>query len=192
MDMSTNQHTVTNYGRFDLHQEHKDGDKYPKVWISPGDVVAVIPYNDKGFWLGQQYRRPVDDYVLSTCAGMIDPGETPLDAAKRELVEELGMTAETFHNLGGFYTSEGITDEYTYLFAAENPKLTFNGPTDADEGVISIFNQWKDVPWLIENGKNAKLLIGVMKLDRFRQEEAFHDRYGPMKAEHRYTAVLDS
>jgi 8-oxo-dGTP pyrophosphatase MutT (NUDIX family) len=177
------------YGRFTVHMEKLPDKPYPIVWIRPGDAVAVIPYNDEGFWLGEQYRRPTDTVIRSTCAGMIDKGESPVEAAHRELEEEFGMMVEELYYIAGFYTSEGITDEFTYMFAAENPTFKEDANIDIDEGIEVNFFPWEELDTQLDYANNAKLVIALAKLDRFYREKKFFERYGLLQGRHKYVAV---
>ncbi|RTH28708.1 NUDIX hydrolase, partial [Thermus scotoductus] len=65
----------------------------------PGPVAAsfVLPVTDKATaLLIRQYRHPTGKFLLEIPAGKVDPGETPLEAAQRELLEEVGARAGRF------------------------------------------------------------------------------------------------
>ena len=72
--------------------------------------------------------------MLEAPAGCIEPGETPEDAARRELAEETGYRARTLTSLGGIWMAPGFCNEFMHVFLAEG--LT-PGPTnpDADEAI---------------------------------------------------------
>lgn len=67
----------------------------------------------------KQYRHAFLDELWEFPAGAIDGEELPLEAAKRELLEEAGVEAEKWTDLGRFYPSPGSTSEVIYLFLAE-------------------------------------------------------------------------
>ncbi len=97
----------------------------------PGGI-CVVPVTDEGeIMLVRQYRYPYGEEVIEIPAGKRDSAdEDPLEGGKRELKEELGITAERFISLGTFYPTPGYTDEVIYMYAAFG--LTF-GETDPDE-----------------------------------------------------------
>lgn len=81
--------------------------------------VCILPITQDGqVVVIQQYRHPVKSLQWELPAGAIDAGESPLEAAKRELKEETGYTAKSWIDLGSFYPSPGSTSEEIFLFAA--------------------------------------------------------------------------
>jgi ADP-ribose pyrophosphatase len=85
----------------------------------PGSSV-VIARNDAGeYMLIRQYRYAARKSLWEAVAGRIDPGETPLKAARRELAEEAGLAAKRWTKLGVFYPSPGFMDERMWLYLAE-------------------------------------------------------------------------
>src|SRR5690349_1175799 len=68
--------------------------------------------------LERQYRYAADDYLWELPAGHIDPGEKPANAAKRELLEETGLTATQWKRALKFYVSPGILDETMEVYLA--------------------------------------------------------------------------
>jgi ADP-ribose pyrophosphatase len=91
-----------------------------------GNVITVI--SDKVAMPGgstalliRQYRHPVRTTLWETPAGLLDvPGEPPLDAARRELYEEGGLRAATWHVLADIYTSPGMSDEAVRMYLARD------------------------------------------------------------------------
>ena len=81
------------------------------------DGVMIIPItNDKEIILLKQFRPAINDYIYELPAGLIDPGETMEEAAKRELFEETGLKASSYEVfLDASYTSVGMTDETTAI-----------------------------------------------------------------------------
>ena len=89
----------------------------------PG-ASAVVPFlsdpfgDDPQILMIKQYRYAAEDYLYEIPAGRLDPGEAPVDCARRELREETGCTAERVEPLLTFYTTPGFTDEKIHLFMA--------------------------------------------------------------------------
>ena len=82
----------------------------------PG-AVAVLLFDAKDrVCLLRQYRVAIGGWVWEVPAGRINPGETPLAAARRELKEETGAEARDFTSLGSILSSPGFCDERLYLF----------------------------------------------------------------------------
>ena len=82
-------------------------------------AVIVIPYLEENginkIVLIRQFRIPVDNYSIEFPAGLIDEGETPQQAAIRELIEETGYRGEIFEVSSSSYTSPGLTTEEVYF-----------------------------------------------------------------------------
>jgi ADP-ribose pyrophosphatase len=89
----------------------------------PG-ASAIIPFvsdpagDDPQILLIKQYRYAAEDFLYEVPAGRLDPNETPLDCARRELMEETGCTAERIEPLYTFYTTPGFIDERIHGFIA--------------------------------------------------------------------------
>lgn len=78
-------------------------------------VLAV--HQDKALFV-RQWRTPIGQETLELPAGKINPGETPFEAAKRELNEEAQLAADEWAPLTHFYQSAGFSDAETTLFSA--------------------------------------------------------------------------
>jgi ADP-ribose pyrophosphatase len=68
--------------------------------------------------LSKEFKYALKRYDLNLPGGAIDPGETPLDCAKRETEEELGYTANEWISLGHIHPLTTIIKETEYLFLA--------------------------------------------------------------------------
>ena len=95
---------------------------------------AVIPVDDQGnVWLVRQFRACVDQVLLEIPAGKLDAkDEDRLLAAKRELQEETGLTAESWTHLTDIFTTPGFSDEKISLYLARELSQGKSHP-DEDE-----------------------------------------------------------
>jgi ADP-ribose pyrophosphatase len=84
----------------------------------PGAVVIIPQLEDGRLLLIEQYRFAVGATLLECPAGTLEPGEAPLDCARRELIEETGYRADHWRALGTMYSSPGFCDEQQHLFYA--------------------------------------------------------------------------
>ena len=99
--------------------------------VEKSGAVAIVPVKDDGkIVMVRQYRVAVQEELLEIPAGLMDPGEEPLESAKRELKEETGYTAEDWTQLTEYYPTAGFTNEYIHIYLARG--LT-PGETDFDE-----------------------------------------------------------
>jgi ADP-ribose pyrophosphatase len=97
--------------------------------------VAVIPvHEDSRITLIRQYRCVFGKNVIELPAGRIDEGETPLQAAKRELREEIGFGARRWERLMRIIPSPGFLDETVTLYRASGLYKSAAEP-DADERI---------------------------------------------------------
>lgn len=111
--------------------QHTNGKQYQREIVEHDPAVVVVPFEKPNrIYLIRQYRRATGKVLWEVPAGIMNPGETPLEAAQRELREETGFRASQWHPLVEGYPSPGFCDEYMYFYAAS--ELEF-GPTDMDE-----------------------------------------------------------
>lgn len=90
--------------------------KMPSVWIVP--VTA-----DGNIVLLRQYRYTVDDWCWEVPAGGVKDGQTPLQAAREELREEIGGYSDKWTSIGPLYTANGICNEIGHIYIAEDVEL---------------------------------------------------------------------
>lgn len=111
-----------------------DGSLHPRDVVRHPGGVGILPI-DRGFvWLVRQYRIAVGRPVLEIPAGKLDESDrSPLEAARRELEEELGMTAADWEPLATLDPSPGYTDEVIHLFAASGIVADARRPQGAEE-----------------------------------------------------------
>jgi 8-oxo-dGTP pyrophosphatase MutT (NUDIX family) len=84
----------------------------------PPAVVMVAVESSGAVWLVRS-RRPVPEGTLvEVPAGLVDPGETADQAARRELMEECGLEAERWEELASAYSSPGFSDERIHVYLA--------------------------------------------------------------------------
>lgn len=97
------------------------------------NAVTILPLDDDGnVHFVSQYRIGARRELLELPAGKIEDDEDPLLTAKRELREEIGMSAEIWTWLGGFYMTPGYATEYMHCYLAQGLTPDALSP-DADE-----------------------------------------------------------
>ena len=77
----------------------------------PGGVCVAALTEDDELIFVRQFRYPYMEVILELPAGKLERGEDPLESGKRELLEEIGCTADEYINLGKFYPTCGYVDE---------------------------------------------------------------------------------
>jgi ADP-ribose pyrophosphatase len=96
-----------------------------------GAVVVIALSGPDEMVLVRQYRHPLERLTWEVCAGGIDPGETPHDAALRELREETGFRARSLRRLWSAYSAPGFCSELLHFFVTDEWDV---GETDFDPG----------------------------------------------------------
>ncbi|MGD0578414.1 MAG: NUDIX hydrolase [Bryobacteraceae bacterium] len=124
--------------------------------------AVMMPIDKRGrLLLVRQYRLPARAYLWELSAGRVDPGETPLKAAKRELVEETGFRARKWLKLGFFFVSPGYVAERMTIFVAQD--LTAGAATPMeDERIETRWFPMQEIAAMIESGRiqDAKTIVG--------------------------------
>ena len=134
----------------------------------PGSAVVLPVLPDGRILLIRQYRYATRQYLWELVAGRIDAGETPREAAERELREETGYRAKRFKTFLEFFPTPGFLEEKMYLLLAEGLTPGKAEPED-DEKIIARPHTRKQVEQMIRNGKlrDAKTIAGVLYYLRF-------------------------
>lgn len=90
----------------------------PAALLARGPSVIVVPVDGDELVLVRQRRPGADEPLLELPAGTIEPGESPRDAAARELAEECGVRAERWRSLGRFWVAPSYSTQEVHVFEA--------------------------------------------------------------------------
>ena len=106
--------------------------KDPYYVIERPDAAIIFPVTTAGdVVLVRQYRPPIEAMELGLPAGLVEKGEKPEVAARRELLEETGFGGGEWTALGAVASSPGLKDNWAYIFLAHGVEET--GPLEPDE-----------------------------------------------------------
>jgi len=132
--------------------------------------VVVLAVDDHGaalrVLLERQYRHAAKDYLWELPAGRVDPGEKPLPAAKRELLEETGYTAAHWRRILNFYASPGFVAETMSVYLATGLRAGTATPED-DEVIHLRFVPLAAAVKMVLRGtiRDAKTISSILWLD---------------------------
>ena len=117
----------------------------------------------KRILLVRQYRLPAGQKMWELPAGRLDPGENPLQAAKRELIEETGLRAKKWKKLASFYPSPGYVEEKMTIYLATELTEGESQPME-DERIETRWFTRKELRKQIASNKiqDAKTMIAFL------------------------------
>ena len=145
--------------------EKTSGARTTREIVEHSDCIAVVVVDEeKRILLVRQFRKPVEEELLEIPAGGIEPGETPDQAACRELQEEIGFRPNTLEDLGGFYAAPGYCTEYLHLYLATNLIPSALEAEDTHE-IELVRIPIDEIPSLINSGdiRDAKSIAGLLR-----------------------------
>jgi ADP-ribose pyrophosphatase len=159
-----NEETIHEGPRFTVKRATFGADEREREWIESPDAVAILAYDDEQVHLVRQAREAIQrDDVLEIPAGLMDvEGESPLETAKRELEEEIGLEADDWVQVTSYFSSSGMTDEVTHIFLATGLRRV----SDVEEGIEHVTWPRAEIDGLIDGNPDASTLIALLWLRR--------------------------
>ena len=148
---------------------HEDGEEATREIVRHKGAVGVVVHDSERIYLVRQPREAIGvPDLLEIPAGKLDvDGEEPLEAAKRELAEEIGKAAEHWEQLHTFFTSAGFTDEECIVYLATGLSDA-EAEVDEHERIDIETRPLAELDALIDEVRDAKTLIGLLELRRRR------------------------
>src|SRR5580704_16889104 len=141
---------------FSVSEEHvvdPSGFKIRRAIVHHNGSAVMMAVDDrKRILLVRQYRLPAEGYLWELPAGRLDAGEKPLQAAKRELIEETGYRAKKWTKLASFLVSPGYVSERMTIFLARDLTAGEAHPMDDERIQVEWFKS-KAIAEMIESGK---------------------------------------
>jgi ADP-ribose diphosphatase len=135
---------------------------YEREIVEHPGAVAIVAVDDEGYVaLVRQLREATRRYLLELPAGTAEPGEEPLETAKRELREECGLTGGEWRELAAFWTTPGFCRERMHVFAAEGVERGEAAPAD-DEQLELVSWRVAEIAERLGEIEDAKTLAGLL------------------------------
>lgn len=133
-----------------------------EIVVHKGSAVIIPVFADNTVALVRQYRHAAGKYLLEIPAGTLDVGEDPEIGARRELEEEIGVTAGKIEKLCEFYVSPGFLTEKMHLYVATELTET-RQMLEADEILTVERYPMPDLLAMIRKGEieDAKTIVGI-------------------------------
>jgi ADP-ribose pyrophosphatase len=137
-----------------------------EVVVHPG-AVAILAWDGQRLAAVSQWRQAAGAELLEIPAGTLEPGESPLVTAGRELTEECGLTAARWEEGPAFYTAPGFSTELLTLFLATELQSVDAEPPE-DEALERSWLTLTEALASIDDGRirDAKSLVGILWLAR--------------------------
>jgi len=135
-----------------------------------GSVVLLPVFPDGRVLLVRQYRHAVGRFLWELVAGRIEPGEKLLAAARRELLEETGYSAERYRKLLDVFPTPGFVSERMAVYAAEGLHRGAARP-ESDERITTRRFSLSQLERMMRRGTlcDAKSIAGILYYARFRR-----------------------
>ncbi|OQA33814.1 MAG: ADP-ribose pyrophosphatase [Betaproteobacteria bacterium ADurb.Bin341] len=134
----------------------------------PGAVTMLALLDNGNLLLERQFRYPLGRVFLELPAGKIDAGETPMEAARRELLEETGYVAEDWQRLGVIHNCIGYSNEFIDIYLARRLRRVSGQQLDHNEFLEVVEMSPQELGAAIRKGEvtDAKTISGLYWLEK--------------------------
>ncbi len=142
-----------------------DGRIFPEFYVLEyPSWINVIAITDEGnFVMVEQYRHGLQDVFTELCAGVVDPGEAPLAAAKRELLEETGYAGDDWELFSVLSQNPTSTNNLTYCFIARGVHKVSEQKLDETEDIeVKILTEQELKDMLLADSIKQSLMVAPL------------------------------
>ena len=139
----------------------RNGEREANFFVieNPDWVNIIALTKEMQVVLIEQYRQGIENVILEIPGGMIDAGETPEAAARRELLEETGYASDEFVYLGKSHPNPAINNNTLHHFLALNVEKIEEVAFDEHESVVTRHAPLPEIPALIKSGAISHSLV---------------------------------
>ncbi|MCE1228151.1 MAG: NUDIX hydrolase [Firmicutes bacterium] len=165
------------------HSPHTDR-RHDFTRLECPDWVHVLAFTPQGELLAvEQFRHGIDASTLEGIGGVCDEGEAPLEAARRELLEETGHASDQWHSLGWCTPNPAVQDNRCHFFVALECRPVAELKLDPSEELQVWAVPWAQWQELVDKGEvhHALVLAALLRLQAWsgwdKLKEAIMDRH---------------
>ncbi len=149
---------------FSVHRDRarppgEDREAVFDVVTSPDWVNMIVLTERREIVLVRQYRHGTGDVTLEIPGGMVDPGETPLQAAQREVLEETGYRAERWEPLGRLAPNPAFLTNHTHVFLALDARREGAQDLGENEDIEVVELPLAEIPGRVADGTITHALV---------------------------------
>jgi 8-oxo-dGTP pyrophosphatase MutT (NUDIX family) len=165
--------------RWDTSESPRTGKEHRFIILDSPDWINIIPLTSEGkVVFVEQYRHGDESITLEVPGGMVDPGETPLQAALRELHEETGYASDGTVHLGSVAPNPAFLNNRCHSFVTFNARRVMAQAFDGTEDIALHEIALADVPELVHTGKitHSLTIAAFYHLNRYQERNGtLHD-----------------
>lgn len=139
-------------------------------------AIGILPLDaEKNTWLVGQYRYPLHAYSWEIPEGGCPLGTSPVESAKRELLEETGIEAKNFKELFRMHLSNSVSDEYSLSYLATG--LTFSKPQPEESEVLQVkkLSLNEAFKWVLEGKITDSISVATIQRVKWMDENGMLD-----------------
>jgi ADP-ribose pyrophosphatase len=149
------------------------GDTAVREYVRHPGGVAIVPVVDHSVILIRQFRITIERDLIELPAGLLEPGEQPVQCAARELEEETGYRPKELIPLASYFSSVGFADERMHIFLALDPEKA-SLKLQPDERIRQVLMPVQSIREKLDSQvfEDAKTIIGLREFLAYREKNA--------------------